>query len=628
MQANPRKLLDLFGGTLRYVVPIFQRHYVWEQGTQWEPLREDILEKVLKRLSKQNTMPHFLGALILNSARKKSTKEVSRFIVIDGQQRLVTVQIILAALRDVAFTKNLTEIGTAVARYILNPDPELMENSDEEIYKLWPTQFNREVFCSVINAGSKEKVRKLFPLIRKKYKRHYELRDRLVNAYEFFSESIETFIANQEGDYEAEDVLLEIFGVLKDDFKVVEIILDENDNSQEIFHSLNSQGKPLSQSDLLRSFIFMRAENSEEDRDYLYNKYWQFFEKTFWDEQIRRGNQWVSHLDALTRVFLSSKKGETIDTKRVHLEYKDWINDKKPYTRVEDELEDFHRYGKTYHLLLNPVGDDDFYYFASRLKIWDVSTIYPLIIYLREEARLTTDELKECFVDLESFLVRRLICEMTTKEYNKFFVEIIRRLREKGELPLTLRQILLEGKGDTRVWPDDSKFVKGWLDNGIYNNLKSNQIVTLLKLIEERLRSTKTESITIHQASVEHIMPREWATNYMLDGVQIEPDMARDWFYSLDADKKKQREIIEDKVKRRNHMIHTIGNLTIVTQPLNSALRNAPFDAKKAELRHSSILMLNQYFDGLSEWNEDSIYERAKALSEHAVNLWPHPGNR
>ena len=197
MQANPRKLLDLFGNTLRYVVPIFQRHYVWEQETQWEPLREDIREKVFKRLSKQNTMPHFLGALILDQARKKSTKEVSRFVVIDGQQRLVTVQIILATLRDVAFTKNLTNIGTAVERYILNPDPELMENSGEEIYKLWPTQFNREVFCSVINAGSKERVRELFPLIRKKYKRHDEPRDRLVEAYEFFSKSIETFIGRQ-----------------------------------------------------------------------------------------------------------------------------------------------------------------------------------------------------------------------------------------------------------------------------------------------------------------------------------------------------------------------------------------------------------------------------------------------
>jgi uncharacterized protein with ParB-like and HNH nuclease domain len=139
MQANPRKLLDLFGNTLRYVVPIFQRHYVWERGSQWEPLWEDVREKATKRILKQDTLPHFLGALILDQARKRSTKEVSRFVVIDGQQRLVTIQLVLAALRDIALMKGAKMIGAAVDRYIFNPDPELMENSDEEIYKLWPT---------------------------------------------------------------------------------------------------------------------------------------------------------------------------------------------------------------------------------------------------------------------------------------------------------------------------------------------------------------------------------------------------------------------------------------------------------------------------------------------------------
>jgi membrane-associated protease RseP (regulator of RpoE activity) len=119
-------------------------------------------------------------------------------------------------------------------------------------------------------------------------------------------------------------------------------------------------------------------------------------------------------------------------------------------------------------------------------------------------------------------------------------------------------------------------------------------------------------------------MPQAWSTNYTLDGLQVEPNMAGDWFYSTDSAKMEQWVSIKEKVSRRNLMIHTIGNLTIVTQPLNSALRNAPFDAKKTELRHSS-LMLNQYFDELSEWNDDSIRLRAQILSEYARRLWPYP---
>ena len=186
MQANPRNLLDLFGNTLRYIVPIFQRHYVWAQVTQWEPLWEDIEEKFINRLQNETRSPHFLGALILDQARKKSTKEVSRFIVIDGQQRLVTVQLFIAALRDVAQEKGFEKVAKAIDRYIFNPDPELMHNSQEEIYKIWPTQFNREVFCKVISAGCYETIRQLYPKIRKKYKRKYEPRDRLVKHMNIF----------------------------------------------------------------------------------------------------------------------------------------------------------------------------------------------------------------------------------------------------------------------------------------------------------------------------------------------------------------------------------------------------------------------------------------------------------
>lgn len=300
MQANPRRLLELFGNTLRYVVPIFQRHYVWAQGTQWEPLWEDIEEKLRNRLKGDKIAPHFLGALILDQARKKTTKEVGRFIVIDGQQRLVTIQLLISALRDIAKERDLEKVAKAIDRYIFNPDPELMQNSQEEIYKLWPTQFNREVFCNVINAGSYNNVRQLYPKIKKKYKRKYEPRDRLVEAYEYFSDKIRTFMSVEEENYSVEDILMEIFGVLKDDFAVVEILLDDNDNSQEIFHSLNSQGKPLSQSDLLRSFVFMRAEQGIEDRDKLYEDYWKYFEESFWDQTIRRGDQWSSHLDVVT----------------------------------------------------------------------------------------------------------------------------------------------------------------------------------------------------------------------------------------------------------------------------------------------------------------------------------------
>lgn len=626
MQAKPIKLLDLFGNTLRYVVPIFQRHYVWGKDAQWEPLWEDIEEKLWKRLIKGLITPHFLGALILDQVRKKSTKEVSRFLVIDGQQRLITTQLLIAALRDVSKERNYDNLSTAITRYILNPDPELMENSEEEIYKLWPTQFNREVFCNVISAGSCIRVNELFPIIRKKYKRRPEPRDSLVEAYDFFINRIRASLEKKLHACSEEDILMELFGVLKDDFAVVEILLDVNDDSQEIFHSLNSQGKALSQSDLLRSFIFMRAEKGQEDRDSLYNEYWKYFEEPFWDQWTRRGNQWASHLDTITRIFLSSKKGETIDAKKLHLAYKDWITLEKPYLSVRDELLEYNKYGRRYRFLIESNEEDVFGGFTNRLRIFDVSTIYPLVVYLFEESNFKELDLLRCFNDLESFLVRRLICNKLTKEYNKFFVEIISRMRNGESSPDLLREILNEGGGETREWPNDEEFYTKWVTEPLYSRLTSQQIISIYKMIENKMRTSKSETIIINQASVEHIMPQKWAEHYMLDGHHIHPEMASDWYSTNDEIKKREWEEIKERVRARNKMIHTIGNLTIVTQPLNAALSNGPFEAKKNELLHSS-LMLNHYFRNVSAWDESTIKERAELLFKYAVSIWPHPSS-
>lgn len=625
MQANPRKLLDLFGITLRYVVPIFQRHYVWTKDVQWEALWEDIEEKLIDRIEKRKTSSHFMGALILDQARKESTKEVGRFIVIDGQQRLITIQLLVTALRDIAHESGFDNLSTAINRYILNPDPELMQDSQVEIYKMWPTQFNREVFCKVINAGSYSNVQKLFPTIRKKYARKPTPKDRLVEAYEFFSNKIKGIILTKENVLSAEEVILEIYGVLKDDLEVVEILLSENDNSQEIFHSLNSQGKPLTQSDLLRSFVFMRAEKSTENRDELYENYWKYFEEEFWDRQVRRGNQWSTNLDVVTRIFLSSKKGYPVDSKRVHLEYKSWITLDRPYENVENELAEFNRYGKRYRYLVEAQSKkDEFSDFTQRLKSWDTSTIYPLIIYLLEESKLELTDLKSCFDDLESFIVRRIICGKQTKEYNIYFLEISRMLREEGASHRRLRKYLLQGGGDTRGWPDNAEFTNSWHNRKLYNSLSSQQIVTILKMIEDKIRSSKSETITINQASVEHIMPQSWSDNYRLDGQIIASEMTRDWFFSKDDEKIALWEKIKEKVTTRNRLIQTIGNLTIVTQPLNSALSNGPFDSKKNELLNSS-LMLNRYFHNILNWDEDAITERANYLLKYALNIWQYP---
>lgn len=154
MQANPRTIRVLFDSQLRYVVPMFQRLYVWKESPQWQTLWEDISEKASLRVEGSSARPHYLGALIIEGVKPESPQEVKRFLVIDGQQRITTLQILLCSFRDLARERGWAAIEKTLTRYVENPDAEFMEKPEEELYKIWPTTLNREVFCSVMGAGS------------------------------------------------------------------------------------------------------------------------------------------------------------------------------------------------------------------------------------------------------------------------------------------------------------------------------------------------------------------------------------------------------------------------------------------------------------------------------------------
>ena len=608
---------------------MFQRHYVWSRYEQWEPLWNDVEEQLASRRPDSRAAPHFLGAVILDSARRTSTKQVSRFIVIDGQQRLTTFQLLLAALRDTATGRNLPHVARAAERCLLNPDVELMERPEQERYKLWPTLVNRDVFCQIISAGSPAKLIELFPVRHGttktgRRKRTPEPRERLVEAYEFFIEKIGAACAVCTSAETADELLISLLGVLRDSFTVVEIILGENDDSQEIFNSLNARGKPLSQSDLLRSYIFMRAEKIEADRDRLYSTYWSRFESAWWDEETRRGNQTSSRLDTLTRTLLSSKLGCAIDVRRVHSAYTSWIETETPYATLEDELGEFVSYG-VYFEQLNGKSEGPLVGFGRRMHTWETTTVFPLAIYLAAEGSLSTQELTTALDQIESFIVRRAVCGLQTKEYNKFFIEVIARLRksmEKGGR--LLMDIFSAGEGETRRFPSDQEFAAAWKAEPLYNRLSSGQLSLMFRGLEAEIRSNRAEATAIPDLTVEHIMPQQWTDNYSIAGELVPKDMNSEWFFGRSDEEKERYERLRPHIQRRRNLIHSIGNLTVVTQPLNAAMRNAGFEEKKKYLRES-VLALNRHFDQIAEWNEGAIEDRADRLLRHARTLWVGP---
>jgi len=626
VEANPRTLDALFNSQLRYVVPMFQRLYVWQETPQWVNLWEDIAEKADLQLAGAKSNAHYLGAVIIEGVRPSSPREVKRFLVIDGQQRLTTIQLLFAAFRDFARQHEWKTLDRATTRYLENADPDVMEHPEDEVYKLWPTTLNRDVFRQVVSAGSKTAVEKLFPLIKLPRKRKYEPRSNLVEAYLYFARAISGWVTAraEQSDKSPEDTAFALLQALQQDFCVVQIVLSDGDDSQEIFYSLNSQGRPLSQSDLLRSLIFMRAEKEKLNRDAIFSDYWSKFETEFWSKEIRRGGRSYSRLDLGLRFFLMAKTGKLVDTRRVNEEYRRWIGVQPPrYASVRDELEDFSRHTDEYRyyetVLPNAAPCTDL---RRVLADFDVSTALPLVLYLKLDAGLDHQQLADCLGVVESFIARRAFLGEETKEYNKLFVEVIDSLLgvSPNDAGAVLRRKLLSGGGSTRKWPTDEEIIEGALRRPIYQDMATPALRLLLERLEVRERTKKTEGLEIPPGlQIEHVMPASWASHWPLADRAIPanvvsyPHLAKDDLAEL-----------ADRIRARNAQLHTLGNLTLVNKYLNPAAGNGSFSTKLVEYRHS-VFRLNRYFDSLTVWDEQEITRRGKVLGKLVCEIWPRP---
>lgn len=606
---------------------MFQRLYVWQESPQWATLWEDIAEKADLQLGGTRTNAHYLGALIIEGVRPSSPREVKRFLIIDGQQRLTTLQLVFCAYRDLARKNDWKTLNRATTRYLENADPDVMEHPEEEQYKLWPTALNRNVFRAIIQAGSRSAVENQHPLVYLPRKRKPQPRNNLVEAYLYFSRIIEAWISQTatKTSKTAEECAFALLQALQQDFCVVEIALSEGDDSQEIFYSLNSQGRPLSQSDLLRSLIFMRAEKEKLNRDAIFAEYWSKFETDFWSTEVRRGGRSYSRLDLGLRFFLMAKTGEMVDARRVNEEYRRWVSVEPPrYATVREELADFAKHGDAYQRYESalPAGlpSTD----LRRILVdFDVSTALPLILYLEVDAGLDEQQLVDALSGVESFIARRIFTGEETKEYNKLFVEVIGSLRGKSGMDVipALIKKLLSGGGSTRQWPTDEEVVEKAISRQLFKDLRTPALRLMLERLEIAERSKKSEGTAIPEGlQIEHVLPQTWAANWLLKGKVIPANVATSPFLAKD-------DLAEfaEAIRQRNAKLQTLGNLTLLNRHLNPAASNSNFETKLGEYQNS-VLRLNRYFDGKKSWDEDSITARSEILGKSLCKIWPRPG--
>jgi uncharacterized protein with ParB-like and HNH nuclease domain len=608
---------------------------VWSREYQWEPLWEDVVSQVRVRLDGRTPKPHYCGAIVIDEKKKNFVTDTSRFNVIDGQQRLTTFQIILAALRDVCIKHEAKPLIAKFGKMIFNESAHHDETTHENTVKLRPTKYDRASFFDVLLSADREKIRQKYYVAYKPNssgKKAQKVSDlpNSVAAYLFFYDAISHLVSEPKDtfgtdSYSPDEILNALSGAILADFHTVIIMLDESDDAQVIFESLNYRGQPLLASDLIRNFAFLRAEQNGENIEQIYADEWSVFEDKFWTAEDRQGRIVKPRMEFFFANFLASNTGSEINQSRIYQEYLEWIEYRKHDLNVKYELRFIAKYADLYKTLVAPSGDSDLANSARFLSAFDVTIAFPLIMAIFADGDIDLDQKSEMLSDFESYMVRRAICGRTPKGYNKIFLHAIRELRAKAINPANLRQFLRSQKGESSDWPADDEFKVAFMRNPLYKSLSPARLVYILTKIELSSISKFSEGIKLtSELSVEHIMPQTWYGIWPIkDGRQVNAEQ---------IENAKRLEMLglpmdafSKEIVGREDLINTVGNLTLITGRLNSSVSNGLFSEKRGKILQHSVLALNRYFHQVDQWDEEMIIQRAEVLFDAAQKVWPRP---
>lgn len=618
MQANKTYLKAILEKKMCIEVPLFQRPYTWSQEHQWEPLWEDIAHKFDQYISGENdTTGHFLGAMVLDQMYTQSTHVEKRQIV-DGQQRLTTMQIFISAFRDFCHEQGERELAEECEKYVRNQG--MMHDRDREQFKIYPTEPDRKQFADVILSGSKSEIENRYPPTRRKYARKVEARPRMIEAYLFFHSQITQFfngskeenVSPKHKEKPIRDRLEACFQAIGTGLEVVLIDLEKNDEAQVIFETLNARGTPLLPTDLIKNYIFRRTEDFQKE---LYDQYWKEFDSKFWRGEIKQGRLKRPRSDLFMQHYLSSQTGNSIPIKHLYIEYKNWIERNQPFESVKKEIEAIHRLGGYFREIVDPQVRSSFYEISMFLKSFDIGTVYPFLIAVME-SQPNEEARNRISTIIESYLVRRYICGQTPKNYNLLFLELTKKLRDGLNVD-KIGEFFMSKEGPSNEWPNDTSFKEAWCNNEVYSILRPKiKIEYILKKLNDAYRSDKSENIHVDgKLTIEHILPQNWIENWPLPNSGLSEE---------EFEKIAPQDPNAAATKKRNSILHTLGNLTLLTQKLNSSVSNGRWNDKKKEILLHSALPINRYLQDIEAWNEEEISNRSEKLFQLALELWPY----
>ena len=582
---------DLFQKDVRYIIPPFQRPYVWTQDDQWEPLWEDVrsvAENYLEELKRsgndeieaeQRTSPHFLGAVVLKQV-PTATRDIDQREVIDGQQRVTTLQLLLDAIQQVCEDSDhqyLRGASMRLSKYVTN-DERLVSDESHHVFKLWPTRSDREAFRHAMDNG----------LAVNDFEESL-----IVQAHEFFKLQIEKWIEEGAASIEARIDALETAASTM--LNMVVIDLNSKDDPSLIFETLNARGTPLEQSDLIRNYVHSMRQDCKSDL-------WGNLDDPWWRVEVRQGRLLRPRLDMILNYWLAMRTGTEVPPSRVFNEFRNYVGNTDLSSVMSEVRKNLANY-RDYETAKGRGVEEKLLYY--RTNVMQAGVIAPMLLLLLGTDPATAMRTLDA---LESFLVRRMICRQTTKDYNRLILELTSRIQEGGldKADEVTAGFLRDQTAYSREWPSDESVARALESSPLYRLLTRGRLRLVLEGIEARLRASgKSEQPDVPiNLTIEHLMPVGWRKEEWPLPEGVDEDAA---------------------VYQRNTLIHTIGNLTLVTQKLNSSLSNSHWEHKRNGLLEHSVLLLNNELMSESNWNEETIQSRSRRMADLVCEVWPGP---
>lgn len=602
MKADSISVQDFFQAERRHLVPLYQRPYVWNREEQWEPLWEDLHALTELALDGHSIKPHFLGAIVLEQT-KYSIHDLPTRVVIDGQQRLTTLQLLMASVRDLCNSLEDETITRRLDRLTRNENAK--PNSDQR-FKVLPTNLDRPAFRELMTVEQHLDTEHRLEAAQASSVGH----KLLAGAYAYFHRTVGAWL-QEKGAAAVDQRAATLVSVLCQGMSLVAIDLDSEDDAQVIFETLNARGAPLLPADLIKNYLFHTAALEGADLDTLYHELWKPFDEDadYWRLEVKQGRLSRPVVDIFLRHYLSFASRDEVSMPHLFSEFKSFTAEKK--RKAEEHLREVQEFAGIYRGFGHFDPGTRRGQFFNRLQVMETSTLIPFLLGLfqrfgqqKGESQAAIDTI---LVDLESFLVRRMICRLVTKDYNHLFLDMIGALDRAvtaQEAASEVRRFLLEQTADSRFWPDDSAFEASWLEIPAYKAFNRPRLRMLLTALEDSYWTDFSERIILTgKLTVEHLLPQVWEDTWPLpEGI---PATAA--------------------IEARSSRLHRFGNLTLLTKKLNPAVSNGAWGSKHPKILKHSALALNRQLQGQAAWDESTIDARTAELFRMALKIWPRP---